>query len=146
MFCKFTNQFHHVMQDYWSISPFFAMVESCSILLNPVLINSHSTLPLLMYVISGMATMAMAMPTISFGHRSGYSWPKSAKSGHSWSFGHAYNTLTITCLWVPLVALTQKMHQKIFCVWATQLVTKWSKRAHLKNEDIKNKDLENEDI
>ena len=51
-----------------------------------------------MDVKSGMATMAMAMPTISFGHRSGHKWPKSDKSGHSWSFGHAYNTLTITCM------------------------------------------------
>ena len=28
-----------------------------------------------MDVISGMATMAMAIPTISFGHRSGHFWP-----------------------------------------------------------------------
>ena len=28
-----------------------------------------------MGVISGMATMAMAIPTISFGHRSGHFWP-----------------------------------------------------------------------
>ena len=29
-----------------------------------------------MGVISGMATMAMAIPTISFGHRSGHFWPQ----------------------------------------------------------------------
>ena len=60
-----------------------------------------------MDVKSGMATMAMATPAlqfylaidpVTFGHRSGHSWPKSAKSGHCWSFGHTYNTLTITCL------------------------------------------------
>ena len=30
---------------------------------------------IIMDVISGMATMAMAIPTISFGHRSGHFWP-----------------------------------------------------------------------
>ena len=37
------------------------------------------------------SSMAIAMPTISFGN-------KSAKSGHSWSFGHAYKTLTFTSM------------------------------------------------
>ena len=40
----------------------------------------------------------LAIDPVTFGHRSGHSWPKSAKSGHCWSFGHTYNTLTITCL------------------------------------------------
>ena len=37
------------------------------------LFNNTSASP--MDVISGMATMAMAIPTISFGHRSGHFWP-----------------------------------------------------------------------
>ena len=36
----------------------------------------------------------MAIPTILFGH----SCPISAKSWHSWSFGHTYNTISVTCL------------------------------------------------
>ena len=44
----------------------------------------------------------LAIDPVTFGHKSGHKWPKSDKSGHSWSFGHAYNTLTITCLRICL--------------------------------------------
>ena len=58
-----------------------------------------------MVVKSSMATMAsnfiwqkiwslLFIAPVTFGHRSSHSWSKSAKSGHSWSFGHTYNTLT----------------------------------------------------
>ena len=40
-----------------------------------VLFNKPNNVSLIMDVISGMATMAMAIPTISFGHRSGHFWP-----------------------------------------------------------------------
>ena len=33
--------------------------------------------------------------------------------------------------WVPLLTLTQKVHQKIFYTWATQLVMKCSKKTHV---------------
>ena len=47
-----------------------------------VIIVSGRTSIDVMDVISGMATMAMAISTISFGHRSGYRLPKSVNPGH----------------------------------------------------------------
>ena len=41
----------------------------------------------------------LAIDPVTFGHRSSHSWPKSAKSGHSWSFGHTYKTLILHPWW-----------------------------------------------
>ena len=49
--------------------------------------------------------MAITLPTIIMGHisgrfwpRSNHRWPKTAKIGHNWLFGHAHKALIITFL------------------------------------------------
>ena len=83
----------------------------------------------------------MAIPTITdpvtFGHRSGHSWPNSTKSGHSWSFGHTYKTFTFTCLLGPILTkvflhtnikdLDRDRHYKNH--YKTTTTTHWKKKS-----------------